>query len=450
MSFLPVNYYYKDILKIAIPAVAGLSTQMVVSLVDAAMVGRLENPKFALAAMGVGVLATWAIVSFFSSLASGTHLIVARRFGEKKYKECGETLINSLYMALLIGTIIVLFGVFLSTTVGHFFAKDPKVGDLASEYIFFRLLGIPFFLMTVSYRGFFFGLGNTKIFMISGILTNIFNIIFNYGFIYGNFGLPKMGLAGAGIGSSLATLCDAIFYLIVSLNANFRVKFSLYQNLKIIPQILKSIYKIALPISFQNVFILVGFLSFISVTGLIGVAEQAATQAIISLLFLSFLPCYGFGIAVQTLVGTSVGKGKKLLAKIYGLETAKIATYYTVSLALLFIFIPHWMLNLITTDQSIIDIAIPAMRIAGFAQVFYATGVVLANGLQAIGKSAFVMRAEIFANLALFVPLSYLFGVVWGFGLEGAWLALPVYIIIYAAIILIKFKYGKWKSLMKI
>ena len=85
MNILPVNNYYKKILHVALPAIAGLSSQMVVSLVDTAMVGRLDEATYALAAMGIGVLATWALVSFFSSLATGTHVIVARRFGQGNF-----------------------------------------------------------------------------------------------------------------------------------------------------------------------------------------------------------------------------------------------------------------------------------------------------------------------------------------------------------------------------
>src|SRR3970040_2146791 len=99
MNLLPVNNYYKKILQVALPAIAGLSTQMVVSLVDSAMVGRLENPEYALAAMGIGVLATWVLISFFSSLATGIHVVVARKFGEGDYIACGVTLNNSVLIS---------------------------------------------------------------------------------------------------------------------------------------------------------------------------------------------------------------------------------------------------------------------------------------------------------------------------------------------------------------
>ncbi|KAA0254441.1 MAG: MATE family efflux transporter, partial [Chlorobiota bacterium] len=84
-KLLPDPAYSGQILKLALPVIAGLSTQMILSLVDTAMVGRLEHPEYTLAAMGLGLLATWAVVSICSSLSTGTHVLVARRFGEKDF-----------------------------------------------------------------------------------------------------------------------------------------------------------------------------------------------------------------------------------------------------------------------------------------------------------------------------------------------------------------------------
>jgi len=278
--------------------------------------------------------------------------------------------------------------------------------------------------------------------MFSGVIINLLNIIFNYILIYGKFGLPRMGVAGSGLGSTIATAFDSIFYLIIILLPSYRYRYKTFKNFKLNFNIMKTIYKISLPVSFQNVFILIGFLSFVAIIGLIGTTEQAASQAVISTLFISFLPCFGFGIAVQTLVGNNIGSNKLNLAKIYGFETAKIATYYTLLLGILFILFPQIILIIITNDQSIIEVAKAPLRVAGFAQIFYATGVVLANGLQAAGKTMFVMVSEVITNLFVFVPLAYFLGIYLGLGLTWAWVALPVYIIAYSLIIFLKF-YGK-------
>jgi len=430
----------------ALPAIAGLSTQMIVSVVDTAMVGRLDDATYYLAAMGIGVFATWAVVSFFSSLATGTHVLIARRFGSKNYDECGEVLNTSLILSFFIGVLVSSVVVLFSHDIANFFSVDPKVGHYAGDYLYYRFMGIPFFLVTVSYRGFFFGVGKTKIFMYSGILVNFLNIVFNYFFIYGGFGMKGMGLAGAGLGSTLATICDALFYIIVSSMPAYRKKYSYFKNFKFTKNIASSIIKISLPVSLQNIFILVGFLSFIAITGLIGTAEQAASNVVFSSLLISLMPCFGFGIAVQTLVGNSLGKGDVRQAKHFGFETSKLAMFYTLLVGIVFITAPRIVLTVITNDKSVIETAVPALRIAGFGQIFYAIGVVLANGLQAVGKTFYVMMSEVIVNWFVFVPIAYFLGVYLKLGLIGAWLALPFYVLLYAGVIFVKFQFGSWEK----
>ena len=447
MFLFPKKNYYKPILKLALPAIAGLSTQMILSLVDSAIVGRLGDAQYALAAMGIGVLMTWALISFFSSLSTGTHVLIARKYGKKDYDECANILNNSLYIGLGLGIIVAVFAVLGAHHFARFIAKDARVGQYAGDFLFYRFLGIPFFLLTVSYRGFYFGINKVKVFMISGIITNLLNILFNYVLVFGKLGIPAMGVAGSGLGSSLATVFDFLFYFTISTFPAYRHKYRIFRNFKFNRDIIKEIFRIALPVSFQNVFILVGFLSFMALMGVIGLKEQAASQAVISSLFLSFLPCFGFGIASQTLVGNNIGSRKFAVAKIYGYETAKLATYYTVFIGLVFIIFPYFTLTIITEDKSIIGLAAPALRIAGFAQIFYATGVVLANGLQAANRTFFVMMSEVVSNLFIFVPLSFLLGKILGLGMYGAWSALPVYIILYSSILFWKFRRDNWEHI---
>lgn len=440
----------KYILKMALPAIAGLSTQMVVSLVDTAMVGRLAEAKYALAAMGLGVMATWALISFFSSLSTGTHVLVARKFGAKDFTGCGRILNSSLILTLSIGIAVGMVGVLSAYAMAHFFAADERVGNYAGQFLFYRFMGIPFFLMSVSYRGFFFGIGKTKIFMFSGIMVNVLNIIFNYILIFGNFGLPAMGVAGSGLGSTLATICETLFYFLFSLYPDYRNKYRYFQNFGIDRKIVKSIFSISLPVSLQNVFLLVGFLSFVAITGLIGTVTQAASQIVISSIFISLMPCFGFGIAAQTFVGNNLGSGKPSVARLFATETAKIATAYTSFIGIFFIFMPRLILRLLTDELVIIETAVPALQIAGIAQLFYAAGVVLANGLQAAGKTLYVMFSEVISNWIIFLPASYFLGVYFKLGITGAWASLPIYTILYTALISLKFRSPDWSSVKNI
>jgi MATE family multidrug resistance protein len=224
----------------------------------------------------------------------------------------------------------------------------------------------------------------------------------------------------------------------------YRRRYRYYTSLGLDRGILQNIVRISAPVSLQNILILVGFLVFVSIIGVIGTLEQAASQVVIAALFMSFLPCFGFGIGAQTLVGQSIGNKEYLLAKRYGLEAARLATYFTIILGAVFILFPQAVIAVITTNSQVAAVARPILQIAGAAQIFYASGIVLANALQAAGATVYVMLIEVLTHWVVFLPLCYVLGVTLHGGLAGAWLALPVYILAYTGLIYAKYRKGTW------
>ncbi|MBI1805187.1 MAG: MATE family efflux transporter [Ignavibacteriae bacterium] len=434
----------REILHIAIPTIAGLSSQMVVSIVNTGFVGRLENAEIQLAAMGLGFLGSWAITSLFSSLSTGTHVLVARRHGEENAVEVGEVLNNSLVICFILGVLFGTIGYLFSYNIIDFFSKDDAVTRAGALYMKYQFIGLPFFLLIVSYRGFFYGIGHTKIFMYSALIINLFNILFNYLFIFGAFGFPKMELAGAGIGSSISMFLGWLFFLCVTFVKDYRKQYKYFSHFRLSKDVIAQIVRISIPVSLQNILILLGFLVFVAITGIIGTTAQAASQVVISALFISLMPCFGFGVAAQTLVGQSIGKGEVRLAQLYGFETAKLGTIFTILVGFIFVLFPDVVLIVITTNAEVIHAARPVLQVAGIAQIFYASGIILASALQAGGATVYVMFVEVLTHWVIFLPLTYIFGVTFRGGLQGAWLALPIYIVAYSVMNYMKFRSSSW------
>ena len=280
--------------------------------------------------------------------------------------------------------------------------------------------------------------------MYSAIIVNISSVVFNYLLIFGTFGFPRMGLTGAGCSSAISNVIGLLFFISVTFVPHYRKKYKYYRKWTIRSSILKQIIRISTPVSFQNILILVGFLVFVAITGVIGTSQQAASQVVITALYMSFLPCFGFGMGAQTLVGQSIGTGDFHLAKRYGLEAARLATYFTVVLGAVFILFPDVVIILITINREVTDIARPILRIAGAAQVFYGSGIVMAHALQAAGATVYVMAIEVLTHWVIFLPVCYIFGVSLGWGLPGTWFALPLYIISYSTLIYLKYRKGSW------
>jgi multidrug resistance protein, MATE family len=444
MILLPDRPLTRGVWSISAPAVAGLSSQMIVSVAETAMVGRLENTKVVLAALGLGLLATWAITSFFSSLATGTHVLVARRSGEGDHHGAGEVLNSSLFAAVVLGVTIGFAGALAARPLLNFFASDLQVVDAGTPYMQWRFVGLIFFLVVVAYRGFFNGIGHTKVFMISALIINLSNILLNYLLIFGAFGFPRMGLAGAGFSSAVSNAIGCLFFIGATFLPSYRRTYGYYRKLGIRWRLVTQVIRISMPVSLQNILILLGFLVFVAITGMLGTLEQGASQVVLSALFLSFLPCFGFGLGAQTLVGQSLGNGDGALAKRYGLEAARLATYFTTALGALFILVPDLVILLITTNAEVTAVARPILRLAGATQIFYAGGIVLAHALQAAGATVYVMMIEVVTHWIVFLPACYLFGVVMGGGLLGAWLALPLYIVAYTVMMYVKYRNDSW------
>jgi MATE family multidrug resistance protein len=449
MGFLPDRPLSRAVLKISTPAVAGLSSLVFVSVLETAMVGRLENSTVILAAMGLGSLATWAFTSIFSTLSTGTHVLVARRVGERDFVGAGAVLNNSLLLSFALGVAFGIPGYVFAHSILAFFSSDPAVAIAGTGYMQWRFLGLAVFLFVVSYRGFFNGIGHTKIFMYSAIITTITNILFDYLLIFGVLGFPRLGLTGVGLASAISNVLGCFYFISVTFYPRYRRRYGYYSVFKILGGIMQQVVRISAPVSFQNILILLGFLVFVAITGIIGTAHQAASQVVISALFISFLPCFGFGTGAQTLVGQSMGKNDFGKAKRYGLEAARQATYFTMFLGTIFVVFPDLVIRAITTNEEIVLLARPVLQIAGAAQVFYAGGIVLAHALQAAGATVYVMRVEVLTHWIIFLPLSYVLGVVLKGGLTAAWLALPIYILAYTTLIYAKYRKGTW-LLMKV
>jgi len=318
------------------------------------------------------------------------------------------------------------------------------VARVGAEYLRYQFLGLPFFQLIVAYRGFFYGIGHTKIFMYSAIIINFFNIVFNYLFIFGAFGFPKMALAGAGVGYAISLGLGWLFFLAVTFVGEYRKLYKYYSHFRLSRDVMAQIVRISIPVSFQNVLILLGFLIFVAITGLIGVTEQAASQVVISALFISIMPSFGFGVAAQTLVGQSLGRGNRRQALTYGYETAKLGTIFTILVGAVFVFAPDAVTIVITTNREVMHMAHPLLQAAGIAQIFYGGGIILANALQAGGETVYVMLVEVLSHWVIFLPLAYLFGITLHWGILGAWMALPAYIMTYSVMNFYKFRSITW------
>jgi putative MATE family efflux protein len=438
----------KHIVNLAAPVFIGMLTQTFLNIFDTAMVGRLpENATESLAAIGLGVITLWVVGGFFNSISVGTLAITSRRFGEGNLEESGKVLFNSLVLSFFLGSIFSAVGAYLSPFIFHYFTPEKKVGELGGIFLRYRFIGMFPFLVTVSFKSFFDGIGRTKIFMNTAIFMNIINIFLCWSLVFGKFGLPAWGIKGAAVATTISSFFGTAYMILVSLKSENRRVFKFYRISNFSPEIIMNIVKLSIPAGIAATLTSIGFWLFLFIIGHIGTVEQAASNVVIQLASISFLPCIGLGTAAGTMVGQKLGSGNYIEAKRYGVESVKLGVVVMGILGLLAFLFPEHVLSVFTSDAIILSEGTKALKILSLSQVFLAGGIIFSQALLGAGASKYVMIVDVGLHYFIFVPLTYVFGILLHLGISGAWLSVSVYLFLMSLFMGLRFIEGSWRNI---
>jgi len=341
---------------------------------------------------------------------------------------------------------------------------------------------------TVSFKGFFDGIGFTKAHMTAAIVMNICNVILNYIFIFGAGPIEPMYVEGAGLASSISSMVGLLMMVGFAMMPRYRRKFGYFGRLS--GRIMWDITRLSVPSGLATVFVMTGFALFLKIVGILDertVAEAiaatgvwsehelssrtammaylgvgdlhlntlqarppifvAATKVIIDIMSVSFMTCIAFGTATATLVGQSLGAHRPDLAERYGWESVRVGSYVMGGLGLCAILFPDALFGVFSRDVEVIEAGRAALRMMGSIEALIAVALILAQALYGAGNSKYVMIVEMVLHMTCLVPLAYILGIVFDFGLVGVWTSAVVYIVLMSAAMARKFASGDWKDI---
>jgi putative MATE family efflux protein len=410
---------------------------------DTAMVGRLGLLE--LASAGAAGMAYWTISSIFVGASLGVHVLVSRRFGEKKYSEIGQIVVSSTIFIFICGAVFMALIMSFPHLIMQFFSRDETIRRLGQEYLFFRAFGtIPFFLC-FNFRGFFDGLGKTYVGMISSITMSISNIFLNYLLIFGKEGFPAMGVKGAAVASSISAFIGLLIYLLMFFLSGAQDILK-RKYLKFNREILKSIISLGLWPSLSEGIQNVGFLVFIRIAGFVGPVSLAVSNVLFSILSISFMPGYAFSVAATTLVGQNMGRKKIYLAEAGAIRSSQFSIILMGLMGIAFIVGGENLIALFTQEPEVIRAAHLPLIIVSITQIADASHMVYSGALRGAGLVTWVMSVYAFVTWFLMIPSAYLFALVFEWGTNGLWLSLALWMVSLAIITFVKFNSGSWKK----
>ena len=213
MGLKPIH---KTVLAIAAPAVAELVLTSATQIVDAIMVGRLG--AYAISAVGITNQPRFIMLAVFVAFNVGATALVARFKGEENKKEADIVTAQAILLTALIGAVLTVPGVIFARQMVLFMGAEPDTTEAAAGYFRILMAGFIPTVIPLAISALLRGAGNTRISMQYNIIANIVNIIFNYFFIYGKFGFPRLEVNGAAIATVIGncTACTIALYTVMS------------------------------------------------------------------------------------------------------------------------------------------------------------------------------------------------------------------------------------------
>jgi len=382
----------KNILKISYPIILTLVAQNVVNVTDTAFLGRVS--EVALGASAIAGVYYFAIFMVGFGFSQGAQILIGRRNGEENYSQIGPIFNNSLLFNGFFALIL-----FVASLVGmphlmKVLVSSHQIYVATLEYLDWRIYGFFFVFLNVVFRSFYVGITDTRILTTSAFVTAITNIIFDYLLIFGKFGFPELGIAGAAIASVIAEAASLGYLIFHTSVFTDMKKYGLFSSLKVDFKTMGQILNLSIFIMFQFfISISTWFLFFIFIERM-GERPLAVTNIGRSMYILLMIPASALATTAGTLVSNLIGAGQKdevlkTTNKIIGI------TLLMVSPLIVFAFIfPELFAHIYTDDHSLMLASIPVIRVVSVAIAFFAVGCVIISAVSGTGstKTAFYME----------------------------------------------------------
>jgi putative MATE family efflux protein len=434
----------RQVLLLAVPVILTHMSITLMGVVDSAMVGRLGATE--LAAVGFGGTWLWTLFNGFVGAGTAVQTFVAQEHGAGNSERCGRWTWQGLYALIPLTACGALMLYFHVDSLMALLAPSEEVQRLAGNYLAICGFGAIGMCAATIFSAFFLGIGDSRTPLYVTVFVNLLNAFLDYAMIFGEFGMPALGVSGAAVATSVS---EWIYALLLGTLFVSRSRHRSYATALVRPDLkaMRRLLRVGLPVGGQYAIEMLSFATFLTLVARMGDASMAASQAFIALLSISFMQAEGLSIGVCTLVGRHVG-AKNAAAAARSYRSGQILTLVIAgTVAALFVFLPGPLLRIFTDDPTVLALARPLLVVGAIYQFFDAFGIVTDGALRGAGDTLTPFLMRIGLAWGLFLPLAWLLGVHLDLGLAAAWLGGVTYVTVLAAILVLRFRSGAWRRI---
>ena len=429
------------VVSMSLPIIISMVIQALYNIVDSIFVAKVSSD--ALTAVSLCYPVQTIMVAIACGTAVGFNTLLARYLGEKKFDYANNTMMHGILLGFVNGLVFLILGLLFSNVFLSWFTSDSNVLSLANTYIRICTMFSFSVFVQIIFERIMQATGNAIYNMVMQGAGAIINIILDPILIFGWFGLPEMGVAGAALATVISQLAGTALGIYYNLRKNQEIQFSL-STLRPSKPVISRIYGVGIPS------ILLQTVSSVLIFGLnqILVAFSETATAVYGVFFklqgFAFLPIIGMNNGMVPIIAYNYGAKKphRITATIR-LAVISALCIMVVAIAIFQIF-PAQLLGIFQASPDMLAIGVPALRILSTSFFIGGFTIVASSVFQALGRGLLSMTIAIFRQLVLVLPLAYLFSR--SGKLDLVWCAFPVAEVLAGALA----GYFLWKAYRKV
>lgn len=418
MGIMPVP---KLLVSMSLPIVLSMLVQALYNIVDSIFVAQINENAL------TAVSLTFPIQNLMIAISAGTgvgiNALLSRNLGEKKYQDANLAARNGIFLGIVSSIVMALIGLFGSRAFFLLQTKDTQIVEYGTQYMTIITVCSAGIFMQITFERLLQATGRTLYTMITQGTGAIINIILDPIFIFGLFGLPKMGVAGA----ALATITGQFVAVFLSLLFNIKKNPEISINMKHFrpdKKVISIIYQVGIPsIIMQSIGSIMVF-GMNKILLMFSSTAAAVFGVYFKLQSFVFMPIFGLNNGMIPILAYNYGaRHKKRILSTIRLSIGISMSIMCIGLFLFQVF-PAQLLSFFDASEHMMEIGIPALRIISLSFIFAGYCIILSSVFQALGDAMYSLIISVARQLIVILPVAYIFATT--FGLHMVWWSLPI------------------------
>jgi len=386
----------KLLLNIAYPMIVSQGAFAVMIFTDRYFMS-LVSPTHMAASLGGGV-ASYFCMSLFIGVLSYANALVAQYYGAKELEKCPQVITQGLILCIAFIPSLLIMGYFagdLFELMGH----APEQAVLAREYFYILLFASCIGLIKICISSYFSGIGRTKILMFADTVGVAINIPLTYALVFGQWGAPELGIAGAGYATIVASIVSLGIYLLFYFEKSHRALYSIDKSFHFNKGIFRRFVRLGFPSGIEMFLNVAAFNLFLLMFQSYGVVESASVAIVFNWDILSFVPMLGLNVAIISLTGRFIGENNLDKMREVVLSGFLIGIGYSLILTFSFFFFNQPLVEIFISEgvyyAGILELA--SFMMIGLSCYVMADAVLLVTGgvLRGAGDTSWLMWVSV-------------------------------------------------------